>query len=48
MAKSSPWHSDTGNVYHNDTDCTNGKSITKEHRKRGTGGHPLCHECARL
>lgn len=48
MAKISPWHSTNSNVYHNDTDCATGKAISDDNKKRGTGGHPLCHECARL
>jgi hypothetical protein len=46
--KKSPWHSIKQNVYHNDTDCNTGNNIERENIRQGTGGKPLCAECARL
>lgn len=51
MAKTNPWHSKLTNVpyvYHNNTDCNTGNNIEKENRVDGTGGRPLCKECAKL
>jgi hypothetical protein len=51
MAKVSPWHSKLENdprVYHNNTDCNTGNNIEDENRVEGTGGRPLCKECAGL
>ena len=51
MAKVSAWHSKLPNdpfVHHNNTDCNTGNNIEKENRVEGTGGRPLCKECARL
>ncbi|HXS32324.1 MAG TPA: hypothetical protein VN758_00950 [Solirubrobacterales bacterium] len=36
------------NVYHNDSDCPDGKLIKPWHRDSGDGGRPLCKECAKL
>jgi hypothetical protein len=46
--KKSPWHSIKQNVHHNDTDCNTGNNIERENIRQGTGGKPLCAECARL
>lgn len=46
-----PWHSikpSAPRVYHNNTDCNTGNNIEKENVRPGTGGRPLCSECARL
>lgn len=51
MSKVSAWHSKLPNdprVYHNDTDCNTGNNIETENRVEGTGGRPLCAECAKL
>ena len=48
MAKINPWHSIKQPVYHNDTDCNTGNNIERENLRYGTGGKPLCSECARL
>ena len=40
----SPWHSIKQFVHHNNT----GNNIEHENRRSGTGGKPLCSECARL
>ncbi len=44
----SPWHSIKQFVHHNNTDCNTGNNIERENRRSGTGGKPLCSECARL
>jgi hypothetical protein len=46
--KTYPWHSVKQPVHHNDTDCNTGNNIEVENRRPGTGGKPLCHECASL
>ena len=48
VAKVSPWHSIKHYVHHNNTNCTAGAHIEKENRRAGTGGKPLCRECAHL
>ena len=50
MSKVSPWHSVKLNdpqVHHNETQCKTGNNIERENRREGTGGRPLCQECAR-
>ena len=37
-----PSHRD---VYHNDSNCPNGKRIKPEHRVSGTGNRPRCKHC---
>ena len=44
----SPWHSIKDDVHHNNTDCNTGYSIRPDVRREGTGGKPLCQECAGL
>lgn len=46
--KKTPWHSIKQNVHHNDTSCNTGNNIERENLREGTGGKPLCAECARL
>ena len=46
--KTSPWHSIKSGVHHNDTDCNTGNNIERENLRYGTGGKPLCAECASL
>jgi len=48
MAKKSPWHSIKENVHHNNTNCNTGNNIETENVRQGTGGKPLCKECAKL
>lgn len=48
MAKTAPFHSIKQNVHHNDTDCNTGNNIERENWRAGTGGKPLCKECADL
>jgi hypothetical protein len=46
--KKEPWHSARETVHHNDTACKTGNKIEREDRRVGTGGKPLCGECANL
>jgi hypothetical protein len=48
MPKTSAWHSEKSDVHHNNTNCNTGNNIEKENLKPGTGGKPLCSECAKL
>ena len=48
MGVASPWHSAKEEVHHNNTDCKTGKNMKEEDRREGTGGRPLCKECAAL
>lgn len=48
MAKRYPWHSILSGVHHNDTNCNTGNNIERENLRQGTGGKPLCRECANL
>jgi hypothetical protein len=48
MAKKDPWHSNKQTVQHNNTDSNTGNNIESENLRQGTGGKPLCQECARL
>ena len=48
MSKTNPWHSVRQSVHHNNTSCNTGNNIERENRREGTGGKPLCHECAGL
>lgn len=34
--------------HHNNTNCNTGNNIEKENVRTGTGGKPLCAECAKL
>ena len=47
MAKKAAWHSIKRSVHHN-TECNTGNNIEKENIRSGTGGKPLCKECASL
>ena len=47
-ALEAPWHSIHSDVYHNNTRCNTGHNIDPQHFRQGTGGKPLCNECARL
>jgi hypothetical protein len=35
-------------VYHDNSECSDGKRIEAEHRVPGTGGRPKCDECKSL
>ena len=48
MAKKAPWHSVKENVHHDNTECNTGNNIESENLRQGTGGKPLCKECANL
>jgi len=55
MSRVSPFHTDSEEyppehrkVYHDDSDCPEGKRIENKHRKTGTDGKTLCKECAKL
>jgi hypothetical protein len=48
MAKRYPWHSILSGVHHDNTDCNTGNNIETENLRSGTGGKPLCRECAGL
>lgn len=48
MAKRNPWHSVKQSVHHNNTECNTGNNIESENLLQGTGGKPLCKECASL
>jgi hypothetical protein len=49
MSKTTPWHSiKQSSVHHNDTNCKTGNNIEKENIQSGTGGKPLCKQCALL
>jgi hypothetical protein len=47
MPRKSPWHSVKQPVHHNNTECNTGNNIERENLREGTGGKPLCQECAR-
>ncbi len=42
------WHSRIMQVCHNNVNCNSGNNIEEENLTPGTGGKPLCQECARL
>ncbi len=46
--KKAAWYSDKGTVHHNNSKCTLGNNIERENIKQGTGGKPLCSQCAGL
>jgi predicted XRE-type DNA-binding protein len=48
MAEVSPWYSIKQSVHHISTKCNTGNNIERENRRSGTGGKPLCQECAHL
>jgi hypothetical protein len=41
------WHSKSSRVHHSSKLCSTGNNIEAENRRPGTGGKPLCKECAR-
>jgi hypothetical protein len=47
MSKKSPWHSIKQSVHHDNTACNTGNNIESENLRQGTGGKPLCNECAK-
>ena len=53
--KTNPWYSTERQeadspepVYHDNTLCSKGKKIQKNHRRYGTDNRPLCARCAEL
>ncbi len=48
MPQAPSWHSALESVHHNNTTCRAGDDIKPENLRLGTGGKPLCPECARL
>lgn len=51
MAKVAPFHSKkpaAKNVYHDDTQCTEGNNIESYYKTPGTDGRPKCEHCKRL
>jgi hypothetical protein len=51
MARIAPFHSSKRNsrkVYHDDSECTEGRRIEVAHRLEGTGGHRHCEHCKQL
>ena len=48
MAIKPAWHSIKQFVYHNNSLCNTGNNIESENLRVGTGGKPLCRECANL
>lgn len=43
-----PWHSIKSGVHHVCSNCNTGNNIERENLRQGTGGKPLCAECADL
>jgi hypothetical protein len=48
MPQVGPWHSAKETVHHDNTECRAGNDIAGEDLRPGTGGKPLCGECADL
>ena len=48
MPKTNPWHSGKEHHHHNNTKCGPGSEIPHHNRIEGTGGKPLCVDCASL
>lgn len=48
MPRIRPWHSVKSNRHHNNTNCDTGNNIERENLRSGTGGRPLCADCADL
>jgi hypothetical protein len=48
MPRTYPWHSAKQPKHHENTNCNSGNNIERENFRWGTGGKPLCDECARL
>jgi len=38
----------TSRVYHNDSECPDGRNIPQGERRPGTDGYPLCTICRKL
>lgn len=55
MAKCAPYHTNSPeyppkqrNVYHDHSDCPDGRRIETQHGRAGTAGRPRCDECIAL
>jgi hypothetical protein len=55
MAKVYPYHTKSPeeppehrNVYHDHSDCPDGKRIKEKNKERGTDNRPRCKECIKL
>lgn len=49
MPRKAPWHSaKVKNVYHNNSECTEGNNIERENLRSGDGGKRLCERCEEL
>lgn len=48
MPRTYPWNSVREPHYHDNTKCGPGSEIPPHNRVSGTGGKPLCKDCARL
>lgn len=48
MPKTYPWNSVKEPHHHDNTRCGPGSEIPAHNRQSGTGGKPLCKDCAKL
>jgi hypothetical protein len=48
MPKIAPFHTHRHPDHHDNSQCGPGSEVPKEHRISGTGGKPLCKDCAKL
>jgi hypothetical protein len=48
MPQKSPWHSIKENYHNNNTLCGPGGQIREKNKENGTGGKPLCKDCAKI
>lgn len=48
MPQTTAWRSYKESHYHNNTRCGPGSEIPSHNKLYGTGGKPLCHDCAKL
>lgn len=48
MPQTSPWYSKHQQEHHNNTKCGPGSEIPATNKVAGTGGKPLCSDCAKL
>jgi hypothetical protein len=48
MARKAPWNAEDSDVYHNNSECTEGNNIEDRNRQRGDGGKRLCKHCTAL